>query len=223
MTLQRVSATVFVGCLAVAGIVLWSMSRHENADSAPVDVTVPNPDDSLASQASTLRTEAASPTPPSEPLDLAYHCAALSGLLDSADPSVGGPEAQDVSDDCKTALDRQFLDASVSNTILPASSSPSWRQVFGGFPAKVGIVKAALANENCDVPDGEIRPHLASDCGGRAPWPRSPCSRESAGSRALSNGSSPGQVCREACRATTSTATTFPGSYRGTCGCPWTH
>ena len=144
------------------------MSRHESAASAPIDVTVPNPDDSLASQASPLRTEAALPTPPSEAVDFAYHCAALSGLLDSADPSVGWPESHDVSDDCRTALDRRFLDASVSNTILPASSSPSWRQVFGGFPAKFVTVKAALGNENCDVPDGEIRPDLASDCAARA-------------------------------------------------------
>ena len=40
--------------------------------------------------------------------------------------------------------------------------------MFSGFPAKVGIVKAALGNENCDVPDGEIRPHLASDCAAHA-------------------------------------------------------
>ena len=139
-----------------------------SSDTAPIDATVPNPDDSSVSQASPPRTEAALPAAPSEPLDLAYHCATLSGLLDSADPSVGWPESQDVSDDCRTALDRRFLDASVSNTILPASSSPSWRQVFGGFPGKVGLVKAALVNENCDVPDGQIRPHLASDCAARA-------------------------------------------------------
>lgn len=197
------------------------MSRHENADSAPIDVAAPNPDDSLASQASPLRIEPALPAPPSEPVDLAYHCAALSGLLDSADPSVGWPESQDVSDDCRTALDRRFLDALVSNTILPVSSSPSWRQVFGGFPAKVGIVEAALGDENCDVPDGEIRPHLASDCAARA-MAEVAVVAGAAGSRALSSGSSPGQVCREACRGTTSTATTFPGSYRGICGCPWT-
>ena len=40
--------------------------------------------------------------------------------------------------------------------------------MFSGLPGKVGIVKAALGNENCDVPDGEIRPHLASDCAARA-------------------------------------------------------
>ena len=41
-------------------------------------------------------------------------------------------------------------------------------EVFSGLPEKVEIVRAALQNENCVVPDGEIKPHLSSDCAARA-------------------------------------------------------
>lgn len=170
MTPYRTSATVICVVVAVAGIVLWSVTRPDDPGDADAAVTeaTPRPDDSLVNQAAPPpRTDTASPTPLPEPLGLTYHCAALSDLLDSGDPGVGWPEWRDVSEDCKAALDRRFLDASVSNTILPALS-PAWREVFGGFPEKVGIVSAALQDGNCVVPDGEIQAHLASDCAARA-------------------------------------------------------
>lgn len=170
MTPYRASAVIVCIGLAVAGIVLWSVTRPADPGDADAAVTeaTPRPDDSLVDQAAPPpRADTASPTPLPEPLGLTYHCAALSDLLDSGDPGVGWPEWRDVSEDCKAALDRRFLDASVSNTILPALS-PSWREVFGGFPEKVEIVSAALQDENCVVPDGEIQTHLASDCAARA-------------------------------------------------------
>ena len=170
MTFHRASVIVIAAGLTIAGIVLWSVTRPQGADDAAAEVTRPmqSPGDSPAAQTATRRIEAASPTPLQESPDLAYHCAALSDLMDSGDPGVGWPESHDVSDDCTAALDRRFLDAPVSNTMLPASSAPSWRQVFSGFPAKAETVWAAVQNENCDVPDGGIRPHLASDCAARA-------------------------------------------------------
>lgn len=167
VTRYRASAIVISIGLAVAGIVLWSVTRSDDpSDTAEVTELKPSQGESSVNQAASPQTDA-TPPPLPEPLALTYHCAALSHLLDSGDPGVGWPEWHDVSDDCRNALDRQFLDASVSDTILPASS-PSWRDVFNGLPEKVEIVSAALQDENCVVPDGEIQTHLASECAARA-------------------------------------------------------
>ena len=69
---------------------------------------------------------------------------------------------------CKDALDRRFLDASTSNTILASSTPLTWRRVFGNAFPKIARVLDTFENESCDVAVGDIRMELASDCAASA-------------------------------------------------------
>lgn len=69
---------------------------------------------------------------------------------------------------CMDALDAHFLPLPVSRTILPVSPPLVWSGVFEGIGARIEAVDAALANETCNVPDGEIRPEIGERCAARA-------------------------------------------------------
>ena len=93
---------------------------------------------------------------PSTGLDSA--CAAA-----SEDDFSGG-----VTEACWDALETHFLPLPVARAILPVSPPLTWRDVFSDIAADIDAVDAALADEDCAVPAGEIRPELASRCAARA-------------------------------------------------------
>lgn len=69
---------------------------------------------------------------------------------------------------CMDALDWHFLPLPASRAILPVSPPLVWSDVFQGIGARIEAVDAALADEACDVPDGEIRPERGERCKARA-------------------------------------------------------
>ena len=89
---------------------------------------------------------------------LASACAAA-----SEDDFGGG-----ITEACWDALETHFLPLPVARAILPVSPPLTWRDVFGDIATDVEAVDAALADEDCAVPAGEIRPELASRCAARA-------------------------------------------------------
>ena len=68
---------------------------------------------------------------------------------------------------CMDALEVRFLPAPASRTVLPVSPPLVWSDVFQGVAAKLEAVDAALEDEACDVPEGEIRPELGERCAAR--------------------------------------------------------
>ena len=68
---------------------------------------------------------------------------------------------------CLDALEAHFLPMPASRTILPVSPPLDWSDVFHDLAEKIETVDAALADEACDVPDGEIRPERGASCAAR--------------------------------------------------------
>ena len=117
-------------------------SRKDSASEAVASV---EEEDTLRSDCSTLYDQLEAPVPSEELLRTAY-----------ATPP------------CKDALDRRFLDASTSSTILTLSKPLTWRRVFEGTSSKISRVLETLKNESCDVAIGDIREELASACAASA-------------------------------------------------------
>ena len=133
------------------------LPREEVAPLAAVP-----PAGTLAQTASGSSRTDAEPAPeqgkPTETADVRLACSMLDdGELDRA-----------VTDECVAALEARFLPMPASRAILPVSPPLTWNDVFGDVGRKIELVEAALADAACDVPDGEIRPDLASHCSARA-------------------------------------------------------
>ena len=107
------------------------------------------------------RADASPAAEQSKPIDIAdvwLACPVLSeGELDRG-----------LTEECFAALEARFLPMPVSRTILPVSPPLTWNDVFADVGRKIELVEAALADADCYVPDGDIRPHLASRCAARA-------------------------------------------------------
>ena len=120
---------------------------------------------------------AASPTAPREPAALRQppidsasipqDALAPSTGLDSACAALLEDFSGGVTEECWDALETHFLPLPVARAILPVPPL-TWRDVFSDIAADIDAVDAALADEDCAVPAGEIRPELAPRCAARA-------------------------------------------------------
>ena len=153
---MAIGVLVAVALLAT-GVALWP----GGAVTAPVEA--PAASGGAVSQAEALA--AAGPSPLVEvsdeavdaaPADLSLVCAALDEDQDHLPTQA-----------CMDALEARFLPAPTSRTVLPVSPPLVWSHVFHDIAAKIEAVDAALEDEACDVPDGEIRPALGARCAAR--------------------------------------------------------
>ena len=134
------------GLLAV-GAVLW---RGEDATVVAIVVA-------SKAEAPGKANRTAKPEKAAAPPELALVCTAL----DEDQHGVPTPV-------CMDALDAHFLPLPAARTILPVSPPLVWSDVFQGIGARIEAVDAVLADEACDVPEGEIRPELGQRCAARA-------------------------------------------------------
>ena len=95
-------------------------------------------------------------------------CIALYDKLEDPTPIEAWTTTGYMTPRCKDALDRRFLDASTSDTILALSTPLTWRRVFEGASSKIARVLDTFQNESCEVAVGDIRSELASDCAASA-------------------------------------------------------
>ncbi len=105
--------------------------------------------------------------PPIDSASIPQDALAPSTGLDSACAAASEDDfSGGVTEACWDALETHFLPLPVARAILPVSPPLTWRDVFSDIAADIDAVDAALADEDCAVPAGEIRPELA--CPARA-------------------------------------------------------
>ena len=111
---------------------------------------------------------AANPTPQPEAASDAVAAAAAAAELPLVCAALDEDQHRVPTQPCMDALEARFLPLPASRTILPVSPPLLWSDVFEGMGAKIEAVDAALADEACDVPDGEIKPQFGPRCAARA-------------------------------------------------------
>ena len=153
------TGTLGAGALLVVGMAMWSgthpaqpVATADALSSASPQLGAP-PDVHPPPQLEAEGGEAAAAAPAELPLV----CAAL-----DEDQHRVPTQA------CVDALETRFLPLPASRTILPVSPPLLWSDVFEGIAAKIEAVDAALADETCEVLDGEIKPELGPRCAARA-------------------------------------------------------
>lgn len=97
--------------------------------------------------------------------DFALRCP----LLDRADDEsfVRYPHLNDVSEDCRQALDARFWGAPVAKALFPLERPLTWSDVFNDVPARFETVAAAVEDPECQVHAHDLRPDLAERCAAR--------------------------------------------------------
>ena len=157
---------VLAGAVAIAAAVavFVAMSGDE-----PVAVAPNAPLPGAPPLAQTPSPPAAQPPSSAAEAPVAEDAAPAQAELALACPEItGGDLPQRLTEKCFAALEAHFTVRPASSTILPVRPELRWGAVFGGVADDIEAVDAALEDEACAVPEGEIRPELASRCAARA-------------------------------------------------------
>ena len=150
--------------IAAAVAVFVAMSGDE-----PVAVAPNAPLSDAPSPAQTPSPPAAQPPSSAVAAPVAEGAAPAQAELALACPEIaGGDVPERLTEECFAALEAHFTVRPASSTILPVRPELTWGAVFGGIADDIEAVEAALEDEACAVPEGEIRPELASRCAARA-------------------------------------------------------
>ena len=143
---------IVLGLVAVAGLLAVGLVLWRGQDATVVAIVVASKAEAPGKANRTPKPEETAALP-----ELALACAALD------EDQHGAPTPA-----CMDALDAHFLPLPVSRTILPVSPPLVWSGVFEGIGARIEAVDVVLADEACNLPDGEIRPELGERCAARA-------------------------------------------------------
>ena len=152
------TGVVAAGALVVVGVAFWP------APDPALPVAAAEVSSRVAPQVQPL----AAANPPVQPQE-ATNAAADAASVDLPLVCAALDEDQDglPTQACFEALEARFLPAPASRTVLPVSPPLVWSDVFQGVAAKIEAVDAALEDEACDVPEGEIRPERGQRCAAR--------------------------------------------------------
>ena len=110
------------------------------------------------------RPPAVEDAPPSVPnvADLAFRCGEL---LDPVEREY--PNADDASEDCRSALEARFSPAQSAAGLFPFARPMTWSDVFEDVAAGFEAVTAAVGDPACEVAAHDLRPDLAERCAAR--------------------------------------------------------
>ena len=157
---------VLAGAVAIAAAVAVFVAM---SGDKPVAVAPNAPLSDAPPPAQTPSPPAAQPPSSAAEAPVVEDAAPAQAVLSLACPEItGGDLPQRLTEKCFAALEAHFTVRPASSTILPVRPELTWGAVFGGVADDIEAVDAALEDEACAVPEGEIRPELASRCAARA-------------------------------------------------------